>query len=217
MDICITKWRRLLWPQGPSSWNGYEVIASRKIPSSALLQPMDLSAHELSADENAQLLSALMGGAEPAVPVVNLDALLSRVEDVYRDSMDIAEYVLGSPVEWWDVEDMETRVRWALWLYGIDCGRIYPSKGTKFVGSIVQNVLWCDEEPELWRALARAQSTIRRQAPRSQVAHVAFNAAVRCPRCSKLAEIWKETFEDEIPCPSCSRTFNAVAAMRRKR
>jgi hypothetical protein len=49
--------------------------------------------------------------------------LLERAKEIFRGASDIAEYVLGASIEWWDLAERDGARRWRVWLYGIDCGR----------------------------------------------------------------------------------------------
>jgi hypothetical protein len=217
MEIRFSNWRQLLWPQDSAAWDRYELLPLSRVPESAALRPRLVPADALAPEELRQLLDALAAGAVAARLLQSLGALLARIDEVYEGRTDIAEYVLGSPVEWWDLEDvtagLPAEARFTLLLYGIDCGVIYDGRGETRIGDVVQGALWCNDHPPLWKALARSQAAMRAQAPKSRLAQVALNAAVRCPSCERLEEIWVADFADAITCSHCGRAFDAIAAM----
>ncbi len=220
MEIRLSNWRQLIWP-AELNWDGYEAMEPTLVPPGSAFVPKRVTADELQTWEARQIIDALGAGAEVTRELRTLGELFARLDEVYAGASDIAEWVLGSPVEWWDVHQVGVERGAAgvpdfiLLLYGLDCGVIFEGQGETRVGSIAQDALWCDENPALWKALARSQAFVRREMPESRLARAALNGAVRCPTCERILEIWQTDFEDDIVCSGCGATFDAIAVMRR--
>jgi hypothetical protein len=220
MDVRLASWRQLVWPT-ELPWAGYEPLDLPHVPAARAWQPQRVACDALAPWEARQIIDALAAGAEASRRLETLSELFSRLDEVYEGARDVAEYVLGSPVEWWDVLEVGRAPRDTgeapddtLLLYGIDCGVVFEGRSERRVGSIAQGALWCEEHPPLWKALARSQATIRTEMPESGLARVALNGAVCCPSCARLREIWKTDFDDTVGCGDCGATFDAVRVMR---
>ncbi len=175
MTLQLTNWRQVTWPADVVPWPGFDVMAPLPVPAAASRQPRLLSDDALAPWERHQLVDALAAGAAPVRAITGLRDLLTRVDEIYADMMDVAEYVLGARIEAWDLVDDAAAApaapAYVLWLYGIDCGVIFEAQGLTRVGEVVQAALWC-AHPALQRALADAQPSIRAEAPTSQFARM---------------------------------------------
>ncbi|MBN2494532.1 MAG: hypothetical protein JXR96_08085 [Deltaproteobacteria bacterium] len=216
MRLSFANWRKMELPWKASRpWAAYRAVCMDTgepggETAGPQRGPLRKTPDELSSTENAQCVHALMWRE---TDVATVSELVSQAERLFEGAEDILEAVQGGPVEWWDVVEAGV-VRYQVWLYGVDSGVVFEAGTTKQVAHVAQFALWCEEDLRLWKALAVAHRELKAGCPESDLARMAFNAAVRCPHCDRLNEIWIDAFDDWVICSGCGQGFDAAKSGR---